>query len=432
MEMSPKNIRNRCSDNVVSVEGNPLSKAIPVKVEKGNNVKDDDDDDNNNREKLCGHSNGKEEMLHKYTPKTAAFLLNIVTSLVGVIIEGREVDVYSRAIQVLSILCQFFMVGYLSWLCSVQNEWEPTYELVFFMFTGLCSILFVRWLLHTPAFYDPNEETYNRPIELLEWVQNGMPRYNLHYAFLAMVPTLAFIPVGSILGYHDYGMLGLFSLLIVEIVVYLPMSVVIVCALYIVTFHERKLLKLECALIDRDIDSEEKQEALMYKKWILELAEVEEGICEHTRFMNNYFIIPIGFLMTIMMLTHIAYIVQISNDSTSVPKRNFFAAGVASVLIHLLAAGFHFLWIIVLFVPAMLTNAASESFVEHCKMKLVEDGCLDVPRKLMLVHRLGLSKSWWRLLGVKIDGAVVARLAYVLMTISVMSIRILLQDYKVH
>ena len=110
-------------------------------------------------------------MLHKYTPKTAAFLLNIVTSLVGVIIEGREVDLYSRAIQVLSILCQFFMVGYLSWLCSIQNEWEPMYILGFLMFTGLCSILFVRWLLHTPAFYDPNAVAgLQGPLELgLGW-----------------------------------------------------------------------------------------------------------------------------------------------------------------------------------------------------------------------------------------------------------------------
>jgi hypothetical protein len=358
----------------------------------------------------------------------AAATINVLTSLVGVV-EGKRIGLLERLSSTLVILSQVFMVGYLCWLGSQQEAWEAQSSIYLLMINGLVSIFFVRDFLRSPCFYDENAGDFQRPQALLSWVHNRLPGLSPLFAISAFFPTAAFTVLGSYMGYRDGEIWGLLALFVVELAVYFPMSVGVVLGLYVSNVHKQNLVELQKALDHRVDEIQQKQQN--YQAWIQKLICSEEQIARDTQAITTFFILPTGFMMTIMLLDHAAYLVNSAVSTTD----DFFNEGLFNIIVHILAAIFHFLWIIVLLLPAVQTNSATANFIEACIKTLVESELpgngadeSDAPRKLLLVHRIGQEKLWWKLFGIKVEGQLVAKLAYFLFAISTLTIRVIVSD----
>lgn len=336
--------------------------------------------------------------------------LKTLAALAGIIYDAEETDLRYETIAVAVMVAQLFSISY--WLYLFITNIHGGQLLAGFNIVLLAAILVIsitflrRFKGQMCLHYIVDNKTI--AASAASWLREGGRNWDTGMSYITFVPMIIPVVVGPYIGYYDTdgSIFKLIAVLISEICVYSCTAIGVLVGLYV---HTKYSLALEMLVI--------KQEAAKtpedLKEWMCrDVDSVKDDLFTLSASINSGFILPQAVLNTIMMMDHLLFILNYDDGG--------FFGGVENMkILHLFAAIFHFLQIILLLIPPWKTNSATEAFIDRSLRALLANAEKETENVSHLVAVcLNAKKSQkWALGYVEIDGTFLAMFCYVYLCI---------------
>ena len=336
--------------------------------------------------------------------------LKTLAALAGIIYDAEETDLRYKTIAVAGMVGQLFSISYLLYLFIINihaGQLLTGFNIVFLGAILVISITFLRRIKGQMCLhYIVDNKTI--AASAASWLMEGGRNWDTTMSYITFVPIIIPVVVGPYIGYYDTdgSISKMIAVLISEICVYSCTAIGVLVGLYV---HTKYSLALEMLII--------KQEAAKtpedLKEWMCrDVDSVKDDLFTLSASINSGFILPQAVLNTIMMMDHLLFILQYNDGG--------FFGGVENMkILHLFAAIFHFLQIILLLIPPWKANSATEAFIDQRLRALLANSEKETENISHLVAVcLNTKKSQkWKLGYVEIDGTFVAMFCYVYLCI---------------
>ena len=336
--------------------------------------------------------------------------LKTLAALVGIIYDDEETDQRYKTIAVTVILAQLLSIVY--WLYIFIENVSGRHFLTGFNISLLVAIMVIsitflrRFKTQMCLHYILDNKTI--AASAASWLMEGGRNWDTTMSYITFVPMIIPVVVGPYIGYYDTdgSISKMIAVLISEICVYSSTAMGVLVGLYV---HTKYSLALEMLGIKQDAAKTPED----LKAWMCrDVNAVEDDLLTLSASINSGFILPLSVINTIMMFDHLLFIIQYVDGG-------FFSGVKNEKTIHLCAAIFHFLQILLLLIPPWKTNSATEAFIDQRLRALLANSEKETENISHLVAVcLNTKKSQkWKLGYVEIDGTFVAMFCYVYLCI---------------